>query len=656
MGPDTSRPARDGRTEVECSNRLTWGSAPAPQVSWAAMMSASSAISDPEAPSEVAADGRTGLLKRVRDWFRDLGPRVRGLFAFLLYLCSSILVFALPVISDLGHRCVGACLSDTSLYEWSFNWMHQAVTTGVDPLFTDKVWAPSGVHLAWVTTLPGPALLFEPITAAFGGLFSVNVLMILAPALAAWAAYLVCIRLTHRFWPAVIGGVLFGFSTYVNQHMRAQLNLVLIFFIPLAVYLVIRRVESSIGRIMFVVLLALVLAGEFSTSTEGFATMTLFGGVAYPGALIVAPMVVKKRLLWTIPLIGASYAICGLLVLPILQRLRYDPPPDHAIRAPDINSLDLLSFIVPNQYGRFGGQRFLSLSEKFPVLPQNDTGYISVLFVVVLVWFTVQFWRRWWAWLLTGFTLLVAMLAMGPTLHIAGRSIGSLPGRWLFEAPLIQHATPDRFPLYMFMSLAILTAIWVAAASGRWAWTRYAIAALGIVAISTNLAIEPTYHGTETVPSFFTDGTYKQYIAHDDVVLTMPYVLGNDMDWQTMTDFDFRLARAYIGPIHPIGHLKAGLGMILTEPGHYLPGPNAVRFFIDQRHVTAVVAENPVPPEIVTLLHDVLGVDGVDVGGGPGWGGGGGGADAPPAPPPPAGGPHPPPPAALFSPPGAENA
>jgi hypothetical protein len=580
------------------------------------MLSASSAISDPEAPSEIAeGDGRTGGLKRVGDWFRARGPRTRGLFAFLIYLISSILVFALPVMGDLGTRCVGSCLPDTSLYEWSFDWMHHALVTGVDPLFTDKVWAPSGVHLAWVTTLPGPALLFEPITAALGGLFSVNVLMILAPALAAWAAYLVCIRLTHRFWPAIIGGFLFGFSTYVNQHMRAQLNLVLIFFIPLAVYLVIRRVESSIGRILFVVLLALVLVGEFTTSTEVFATMTLFGGFAYLGALLVAPVVVKKRLLWTIPLIGASYAICGLLVLPILRRLQYDPPPDHAIRAPDINSLDLLSFIVPNQYGRFGGQRFLSLSEKFPVLPQNDTGYVSLLLIVVLVWFTVQFWRQWWAWLLTGFTLLVGMLAMGPTLHIAGRSIGALPGKWLFEAPLIQHATPDRFPVYMFLSLAILTAIWVAAASGRWAWTRYAIAALGVVAISTNLAIEPSYHGTQPVPTFFTDGTYAQYINQDDVVLGMPYQLGGDMDWQTSTDFEFRLARAYIGPIHPIGHLKAGLGMILTKPGKALPPPNAVRYFIDQRGVKVVVAENPVPPEIIALMRDVLGVDGTDVGG-----------------------------------------
>src|SRR3954471_42517 len=579
------------------------------------MMGASSAISDPEAPSEIAEGDRTGGLKRVPGWFRARGPRMRGLFAFLLYLGRSILVFALPVIGDLGHRCVGSCLPDTSLYDWSFSWMHHALTSGVDPLFTDKVWAPSGVHLAWVTTLPGPALLFEPITAAFGGLFTVNVLMILAPALAAWAAYLVCIRLTHKFWPAIVGGFLFGFSTYVNQHMRAQLNLVLIFFIPLAVYLVIRRVESSIGRIAFVLLLALVLAGQFSTSTEVFATMTLFGGFAFLGALIVAPVVVKKRLLWTIPLMVASYAICGLLVLPILRRLQYDPPPDHAIRAPDINSMDLLSYIVPSQYGRFGGQRFLSLSEKFPVLQQNNTGYIGLLLVVVLVWFTVQFWRQWWAWLLTGFTLLVAVLAMGPTLHIAGRSIGALPGKWLFEAPLIQHATPDRFPLYLFMSLSILTAIWVAAASGRWAWTRYAIAALGIVALSTNLSIEPTYHGTETVPSFFTSGEYKQYIGHDDVVLAMPYQLGSDMDWQTSTNFDFRLGRTYIGPIHPIGHDMAGLGMVLTEPGHYLPGPNAVRFFIDERQVREVVAENPVPPEIIALMKDVLGVDGTDVGG-----------------------------------------
>jgi hypothetical protein len=169
--------------------------------------------------------------------------------------------------------------------------------------------------------------------------------------------------------------------------------------------------------------------------------------------------------------------------------------------------------------------------------------------------------------------------------------------------------------LYLFLSLAVITAIWLAAASGRWGWTRYAIAGVGIVALSTNLALEPTYHGTQSVPPFFADGTYTQYIAPNDVVLAMPYTLGGDMDWQTASNFDFRLARAYIGPIHPIGHLKAGLGVILTEPGLGLPPPNATRYFIDQRDVSTVVAQNPVPPEVVSLMEDVLGVQGVDTGG-----------------------------------------
>ena len=598
------------------------------------MMSASSAISDPEAPSDVVDDGRTSVATRVVEWFRRSGPRTRGLFAFVIFLGSSILVFALPVIGNLGHRCVGSCLPDTSLYEWSFDWMNHALRTGTDPLFTNTIWAPDGVHLAWVTTLPGPALLFEPITNAFGGLFSVNILMILAPALAAWAAYLVCTRVTHRFWPSLLGGFLFGFSTYINQHMRAQLNLVLIFFVPLAVYLVIRRVESSIGRIVFVLLLALVLAGQFSTSTEVFATMTLFGALAYVGALLVAPIPVKKRLAWTIPLLAAAYAIAMALVIPILTRLRYDAPPDQAIRAPDINSIDLMSFIVPSQFGRFGGQRFASLSAKFPVLPQNDTGYIGILLLAVLVWFTIQFRRQWWAWLLTGFTLLVAMLAMGPTLHIGGRSVGTLPGKWLFEAPLIKHATPDRFPLYLFLSLAVITAIWLAAASGRSAWTRYAIAGVGIVALSTNLALEPTYHGTQDVPRFFADGEYARFIPPDGVVLAIPYTLGGDMDWQTAADFDFKLGRAYIGPIHPNGHLMAGLGVILTQPGRGLPPPNAVRYFIDQRGVSTVVAQDPVPPELVTLMEDVVGVQGVDAGGVTVWEVPPSGA-TPPEPPPP---------------------
>jgi hypothetical protein len=51
-----------------------------------------------------------------------------------------------------------------------------------------RVWAPTGVNAAWVTAVPGPALLLAPFTLAFGPIFSENLLFLLAPALGGWAA------------------------------------------------------------------------------------------------------------------------------------------------------------------------------------------------------------------------------------------------------------------------------------------------------------------------------------------------------------------------------------------------------------------------------------------------------------------------------------
>ena len=575
----------------------------------------SRAVPDTEAPPAAVDRPEPRESVGIADWCRARGPYTRGLAAFLLYLLTSILVFGLPVMGDLAHRCVGSCLPDTNLYVWSFEWMNHAIQAHVDPLFTDYVWAPAGVHLAWVTTLPGPALLFQPITERYGALVSVNLLMLLAPALAAWATYLLCVRLTRRFWASIIGGFVFGFSTFINQHERAQLNLILVFFVPLAVYLIVRRVEGSLGRIAFVLLLGLVLAGQFSSSTEILATMTLFGALAYLIAVLTAPFELKKRLLWTVPLLAAAYGLAALLVSPIINRLANDAPPEHAIRIPEINSIDLLSFIVPQSYARFGGQQFASLSEKFPVLPQNDTAYLGIVLVGILIWFTIQFRKQWWALMLISFTLLVAILSMGPRLHIAGTMYGYLPGQLLQQLPLIKHATSDRFPIYLSLAVAVIVAIWVAAANGRALLLRLGAAGLGVVLLSVNLAIEPTYHGTLAVPAFFSDGTYQQHVPPGTVIFGIPYQLGGDLTWQVATDFDFKLARGYIGPIHPVGHNKVGLGVIVTEPGKRLPGYNAVRFFIRARQVVAVVAEDPVPPEIVTMMREVLAVDPISTGG-----------------------------------------
>ncbi|HEX3300306.1 MAG TPA: hypothetical protein VHW68_09355 [Actinomycetota bacterium] len=564
-----------------------------------------------ETPTDLEPPGR--WIDGVVDWFRRRGPVGRGALALLLFTCASILVFALPVMGDLRNRCVGSCLGDTHLYMWSFEWMRYAIAHHQNPFFTSLIYAPEGMNLGWMTTLPGPALLAVPLTARFGSLFAVNVLMIAAPALAGWATYLVCVRVTKRFWPSIAGGAVFAFSTYMGQHMRAHLNLVLIFFVPLAVYLVLRRVDRTMGRILFVVLLGVVLAGQLSTSLELAATMTFFGVIAYLGALVVAPGPVRMRLLWTAPLVAASYLLAAVVALPILRNALQNPPTTE-FRIPTANSIDLLGFVVPSAPARFGGASFAWLTDRFHGLPQDNTGYIGVALLAVAVLFLVRFRRELWAWAMVAFMLLIGALALGPKLQIAGAISVWAPQALMAKIPLIAHALPERFPAYVFLVLAVVTALWLAAGTGR-SWWRYTLVAVGVVMMSVNLAWEPHYHAVDQQPAFFTDGSYQRYLQPDETVLAVPTLLGGELGWQVAADMNFRLARAYVGPVHAAGHEEIGLRPFLSEPGDIMPGADSLRYFLSQRHVGAVIVEEPVQPELTALLNDVLGTSPTSVGG-----------------------------------------
>src|SRR5262249_6376627 len=147
----------------------------------------------------------------------------------------------------------------------------------------------------------------------FGTLASTNLLKLLSPALAAWGAYLVCRRLTGRFWPSVVGGYLFGFSAYIVGQMLYHLNLIMVFPIPLLVYLVIRLVEGSFGRIAFLALASLTLLGLFSISTELFATTAFFGGIAFLIALIAGGKD-RLRILEAIAWTAGAFVIVGAVV------------------------------------------------------------------------------------------------------------------------------------------------------------------------------------------------------------------------------------------------------------------------------------------------------------------------------------------------------
>ena len=153
-----------------------------------------------------SAGAPRGVVTRVAARLRAAGRAPQAALVFLLYLAVAFLLYAAPIALDLASRSVGVGKGDSKLYVWSLSWLPYALTHGLSPFFTTRVFAPGGADLTWVTTLPAPALVLWPVTALVGPLAAYNVLLLLAPALAGWATFLLCRHVTDRFWASVAGG------------------------------------------------------------------------------------------------------------------------------------------------------------------------------------------------------------------------------------------------------------------------------------------------------------------------------------------------------------------------------------------------------------------------------------------------------------------
>ena len=90
------------------------------------------------------------------------------------------------------------------------------------------------------------SLLLTPLTLAASPVASFNLLVILSLPLSGWAAFVLCRRITGRFWPAFAGGAVYGFSAFEMNHIFAgQLNLAVSFLLPIMAYMVVRWLDGK---------------------------------------------------------------------------------------------------------------------------------------------------------------------------------------------------------------------------------------------------------------------------------------------------------------------------------------------------------------------------------------------------------------------------
>jgi hypothetical protein len=432
--------------------------------------------------------------------------------------------------------------ADPSVYMWFLVWWPFAIVHRLNLFVTGLLWAPVGFNLTWTTGIPLAGLVAAPITARWGPVVAYNLLCLLCPVLAGWTGFLLCRRVAARFWPSLAGGYIFGFSAYMLAEIRAHLLLILIFPIPLAVMLVLQRLNDEIRAMSFVVMMALVLIASFMLSLEMFATMTFFGAIALTLAVILEDDAGRHRIYALFPQLAITYSIVFVVVSPYLYYFFQPGFPRSPVNSPAGYSADLLNFIVPTPSNAIGTLGLLpSISRQFAGAVVETGACFGLPLLLIATIFLRAHWTQTRSRLIAWFVLIVMIASLGPRLHVAGVELFGLPWKLFQHLPLINNALPGRFPPYAFLALAIVTALWLASDA-----VSRAAKITGVAALAIFLAPNPAaryWIAPVDLPAFFFNGNYRQYLAPGETVVILPYGAGGPcMLWQAVSAMYFRMA------------------------------------------------------------------------------------------------------------------
>ena len=463
-----------------------------------------------------------------------------------MYATVSFAYFGARLLVHPGRYLVGDN-RDPQIFVWSFAWWPHAVTTWQNPFFSRVIYAPVGIDLAWATTVPALAVPFAPLTALVGPDITYNLAMLLAPALSAFTAFLLCRHLTGSIWASVVGGYLFGFSSYVlGQAAGAHLDLTAVFLVPLVALATLRYLQGDLDGRGLGWRLGVLFGLQLWLSIEVAATAALALAASLVLAFALVPSTRPRILALARPLLAAGGIAIGLAA-PLLYYVVTD---FHArsFNVPSGYDGDLVNFVVPTQLTWAGGSTFSSVSHRFAGDLAESGGYLGLPTLAIIVWYALANRRSAAARFALAALLLAAFVTLGTALTAEGHAHGWLPWGALTRLPVFDNILPARLSVYVSLAAAVIVALWTA---GRRGLARKLLPGLAVLALVPDLS-HPYWRTHPERLAFFTTGTYRSCIHRNENVAIIPFgYWGYATLWQAETDFYFRIAEGYLSPTPP---------------------------------------------------------------------------------------------------------
>ena len=449
------------------------------------------------------------------------------------------------------------------MYIWSLAWWPHALLHGENPFYTHVLWAPNGANLAWATSIPTLAIPLTPVTLAFGPVLSYNVACILMPALDAWAAFLLCRALTRRTLPSLVGGYLFGFSSYVLAGELSHVHSAAVFPLPLGALLILRFWRHELGARAFALLFGGLVALQLGLSTEILLQLTIVIAIG----LLLAFAILggwRRHVLELVPPLIAAYAFAGVVALPFVYYLLSgnESPPNPGAQS---FTADLANFVVPTK-ATVGGWWSGDIASHFPGNDVERGAYLGLPALVIVVLFAVRA-RRNRGTRLLALIPVVVLLSLGSWFTVDGHRLFRLPWAAVAHRSVFVNVMPVRFAVFCVLIVAVVVALWISSrpAGSR---LRLVLPSLAVLAVVPNLAWRGWACGAD-VPMLFRTEAVRHCIPQNANVIVFPSgPRGDSMIWQAESGFWFRIAGGYITPSIPASFLHPAEITHLTTNDH----------------------------------------------------------------------------------------
>lgn len=429
--------------------------------------------------------------------------------AVLIYTILS-LAFTYPLVLRMSTAVLG-WPGDNLEYVWKMWWFeHAIVDARTSPLFAPQVYYPHGLDMALAEMTPANTVLGIPLTAAFGPVFSYNVMILLSFVLSGLGMYLLTSEYTTYPIAALASGLAFAFCPYRIAHSPGHLPLMGTQWIPLLFWAVERWRRSARWHWAGLAGLFFSLAALSSWYYAVFVALAL-------AVFVLLRLRPWRQYLWqmaTVWSVLAFLAVCGTLVVPFasiyLETLGRGSA-EHPYQWVLAGSASPTDFFVPNLLHPLWGSTLQSLFEsqsRFWVERSIYLGWIGLSLAVVAI---VARRRDSAVWAYVAVAVLAIVMALGPTLRWMGETVtvllpallrsladkvglwpilvdrlGAEDGRLTVPLPVqvLRLVAPSTKPIRVWARMGLLASFAVAALTGigldhlctvaasRWSWAK----------------------------------------------------------------------------------------------------------------------------------------------------------------------------------------